>query len=645
MKRIFKVFCFPAILFALILALLPANREAKAAGSQSGDIVYKTHVENIGWMGEVKNGDLGGTEGRSLRMEGVRISVKNAEYSGDVEYCAHVQNIGWMNYVKDGQLAGTTGKSLRIEAIRVRLTGELAGHYDIYYQVHAQNIGWMGWAKNDEKAGTAGKSLRLEAIRIKLVPKGEAAPGSTDNSFVQPGVLYNSHVQNIGWIGDKADGDIGGTEGRGLRLEALRVSLYDKSLGGVTYRAHVQNIGWQGWVSDGALSGTEGRSLRLEAVSIKLTGEAAKNYDIYYRTHIQDFGWTGWAKNGEDCGSQGYSKRLEAVEIKLVGKNKAAPGSEENIFHKYTDPFSAHGSLSVAGTNLVDSHGAKYQLHGVSTHGISWFPQYVNQGAFQSLRDNWNVNAVRIAMYPEEYNGYLTGGNRAELEAVIDKGVNAAKNLGMYVIIDWHIVNTCPNPQTHQTEAVDFFRRMSAKYSQYGNVLYEICNEPNSGTNWNQIASYANAVIPVIHANDNDAVIIVGTPTWSQDVDSVDMNSLTDKKNVMFALHFYAATHKDNIRQKARNAISRGIPVFISEFSICDASGNGSIDYQSAAEWKSLIKDYNLSFMGWSLCNKNETSAIIKQYVTKTDGFTESDLTDSGRWLLDTCKEFGQGGR
>ena len=110
MKRIFIVFCFPAILFALILALLPANREVKAAGSQSGDIVYKTHVENIGWMGEVKNGDLGGTEGRSLRMEGVRISVKNAGYSGDVEYCAHVQNIGWMNYVKDGLLAGTTGK-------------------------------------------------------------------------------------------------------------------------------------------------------------------------------------------------------------------------------------------------------------------------------------------------------------------------------------------------------------------------------------------------------------------------------------------------------------------------------------------------------------------------------------------------------
>ena len=115
-------------------------------------VYYKTHVQNVGWQNYVRNGAMSGTEGQSLRLEGIQIYLDNLPVSGGVEYCTHVQNIGWQNYVSNNQMSGTEGQSLRLEAIKIRLTGEFANQYDIYYRVHCQNIGWMGWAKNNESA-------------------------------------------------------------------------------------------------------------------------------------------------------------------------------------------------------------------------------------------------------------------------------------------------------------------------------------------------------------------------------------------------------------------------------------------------------------------------------------------------------------
>ena len=145
---------------------------------------YQTHVQNVGWQDYVKNGAMSGTEGRSLRLEGIKINLNNKRISGNIEYSTHVQNIGWQNFVKNGSMSGTEGRSLRLEGIKIRLTGDLADKYDIYYRVHSQNIGWMGWAKNGEPAGTAGFSYRLEGIQIVVVNKGDKTPGSTANCFV-----------------------------------------------------------------------------------------------------------------------------------------------------------------------------------------------------------------------------------------------------------------------------------------------------------------------------------------------------------------------------------------------------------------------------------------------------------------------------
>lgn len=288
------------------------------------------------------------------------------------------------------------------------------------------------------------------------------------------------------------------------------------------------------------------------------------------------------------------------------------------------------GRLQVSGTKLTDESGNIIQLRGVSTHGISWFPDYVNYDAFATLRDDWGANVVRIAMYPEEYNGYLSGGDKAALKQIIDNGVNYATQLGMYVIIDWHVLNYAPS--RHTQEACDFFAEMASKYSGHDNVIYEICNEP-VGADWNSdIKPYAETVIGTIRKYDDHALILVGTNTWSQDVDSVVGNTLDDG-NVMYVAHFYAGTHKENIRNKISTALNAGVPVFISECSICDASGNGGIDYASASEWLDFMNSNQLSFIAWSLSNKAETSALISSGCSAKSGWSDADLSETGRWF------------
>ena len=148
----------------------------------------------------VSDGEMSGTEGKALQLEAIKISLENAPYSGDISYKTHVQDYGWLSSVSNGAISGTTGEGKRVEAIQINLTGEMAEHYDVYYRVHAENYGWLDWAKNGESAGTEGLSKRLEAIEIVLVEKGGAAPGPTNKPFITgPSVVYSTHVQDY-WL-------------------------------------------------------------------------------------------------------------------------------------------------------------------------------------------------------------------------------------------------------------------------------------------------------------------------------------------------------------------------------------------------------------------------------------------------------------
>lgn len=308
--------------------------------------------------------------------------------------------------------------------------------------------------------------------------------------------------------------------------------------------------------------------------------------------------------------------------------------TDNKIGKKEDDPYKAHGKLAVSGTDLVDASGSKFQLKGVSTHGLTWFADFVSKDTYQYFKDSFGINLVRFAMYTDtgDSYGYCSGGNKSEIEELLGKGVDAATDLGLYAIIDWHILND-NDPNMHIDDAKDFFDRISKKYASYGNVIYEIANEPNGGTTWDSVKSYAETIIPIIRKNAPDAIIIVGTPTWSQDVDVAAADPITDQTNLMYAVHFYAATHKDGLRNKVQSALDSGLPIFVSEFGLCDASGNGSIDYDQSDAWFDLINDKNLSYAAWNISNKAETSSLFDSSCTKTSGFTDDDLSDSGRYI------------
>ncbi len=295
---------------------------------------------------------------------------------------------------------------------------------------------------------------------------------------------------------------------------------------------------------------------------------------------------------------------------------------------------SVTGALHVEGAHLVGSDGKPVQLRGASTHGLAWFPQYVNEEWFRQLHNEWKANVVRLAMYTAESGGYCTDGDKEALKVLVKQGVQFATACDMYVIVDWHILSDL-NPNVYIDEAKDFFATMSNEFKGNDNVLYEICNEPNGGTDWQAIKTYAEQVIPVIRQNDEDAVIIVGTPNWSQYVDEAAADPITDYDNIMYTLHYYAATHKEDLRSRMASAADAGLPIFVTEYGICDASGNGALDIDQANQWIDALDQYGISYVAWNMANKDESSSIFKSSCGKTSGFTIDDLSDSGKWLHD----------
>lgn len=355
----------------IVSALGLTKASENSVVSSSPSISYQTHVQDYGWQSWKSNGEVSGTVGQSKRLEGINIKLSNI--NGSIEYKTHVQDIGWQDWKSNGQMSGTSGQSKRLEAIKVKLSGEAANQYDVYYRVHAQDYGWLDWAKNGESAGTEGYSKRLEGIQIVLVKKGENAPGSTSRPFIYKMIKYYTHVQNIGWQGEKADGEMSGTTGQSLRLEAIKIQLSSSIDGGIVYKTHVQDYGWLNFVTNGQASGTTGQAKRLEAIQMQLTGNAKNQYDLYYRVHAQNFGWLGWAKNGESAGTAGYSYRLEGIQIVLVPKGGNAPGStSKHYYNKGYAPDDENIYLPIMGSTQT-SVDQMVRYYNANTSGYDTF--------------------------------------------------------------------------------------------------------------------------------------------------------------------------------------------------------------------------------------------------------------------------------
>ena len=308
---------------------------------------------------------------------------------------------------------------------------------------------------------------------------------------------------------------------------------------------------------------------------------------------------------------------------------------EEKIEEKektYTNLVSDNGWLKIENNTLVNKDGNKIQLKGMSTHGIQWYGKYANEEMMKKLRDEWGSNLFRVAMYTNE-NGYIQ--NRS-LENEVIKIVDIAIKLDMYVIIDWHILSD-NDPLTYKNESKEFFSKMSKKYKNYPNVIYEICNEPNGNVTWNEnVKPYAEEVISAIRENSKNSIIIVGTPTWSQDVDKAAQNPINDK-HVMYALHFYSGTHTDYLRQRAKSVLNK-IPIFVSEWGVSDASGNGGVYLDESKKWTDFMKENNISWANWSLSDKSESSALLIN-GSPINSLDDKYLSESGKFIKNVMKE------
>ena len=420
-KNLFKIFIIMLVTLMVGFQSNYINNNVKAVTEEKVDIMYETHVQDIGWQGQRQNGEMAGTEGQSKRLEAIKIKINNMPETMKIKYSTHIQDIGWQGWKNNGEIAGTEGQSKRLEAIKIKL--EETEEYSVMYRVHIQDIGWQDWKYDGEIAGTEGQSKRLEAIEIKIVDKkakvlmyiDQGKNGSTyykndkinicgwkmadvsntkvvayldetpideneityaerpdvikgvngygnaeqnptpqysfdiDTTKLTSGqhtikidtidknekiigtittkikydtefhVAYSAHVQDVGWQGQLLDGEKAGTEGKSLRVEALKINLINAPENvKVKYRVHVQDVGWQDWKYDGDIAGTIAQSKRVEAIKIEL--ENTEQYSIEYRTQIQDVGWQDWANDGEISGTEARSLRIETIAIRIVPK-------------------------------------------------------------------------------------------------------------------------------------------------------------------------------------------------------------------------------------------------------------------------------------------------------------------------------------
>jgi aryl-phospho-beta-D-glucosidase BglC (GH1 family) len=278
-----------------------------------------------------------------------------------------------------------------------------------------------------------------------------------------------------------------------------------------------------------------------------------------------------------------------------------------------------NGRLQLKGKQLCNQRGKPIQLKGFSTFGISYRPECITYDALVSMKEFWGANIIRATVYDDDFSNKLNyNESPAFNKAMVDSMVQWTEKLGMYCIIDWHILrNGNPNSKVHSGAAA-FFQEMTTKYAQKTHLLYEICNEPSGTTvTWDTIADYANKIIPIIHKNVPKAVILVGSPMWCQFIDKVQPSKLVDTLNVMYSFHFYATTHEWLIPMFLKE-IHR-IPVFVSEWGPCESSGDGNINFNATEKYLNAMKQHisngdtvSISWCNFSYGDKKEAASALK---------------------------------
>lgn len=293
-----------------------------------------------------------------------------------------------------------------------------------------------------------------------------------------------------------------------------------------------------------------------------------------------------------------------------------------------------HGQLKVTGTQLVDMHDQPVVLRGMSYGWHCLWPRFYNASSVKWLKKDWNITVVRAALGIELGNdSYLKRPewSKDKIKAVVE----AAIKEDLYVIIDWHSHNI------NLKEAKEFFAEMAAAYGKNPHVIYEIFNEPDEES-WEEVKKYSAEIIQTIREKDPDNIILVGSPHWDQDVHVVADDPLKGFTNIMYTLHFYAATHKQDLRDRGNYAISKGIPLFISESAGMTASGDGALDPVEWQKWIDWAEQNKISWITWSVSDKDETCSVLLPSASSNGNWKDKDLKESGLRTRELLKKYNK---
>ena len=296
-----------------------------------------------------------------------------------------------------------------------------------------------------------------------------------------------------------------------------------------------------------------------------------------------------------------------------------------------------NGGLRVEGTRLVNERGEPVQLRGMSSHGLHWYPQYTSRRSIHETKRH-GANLFRLAMYADSVEGgYSESAKAAEKNRrILFAGIENALAEDMYVIVDWHLLKDA-DPLRLVHNAVPFFREVTEKYPNHPAILYEICNEPNGDTTWGQIRAYAELVIPAIRAASPDAIVLVGTPEWSSRVEAA-LEAPLEHANVMYTYHLYTGFTNYEFGKMLDGVRAQGLPVFVSEWGISRDLDTGELDLEEGKAFVRYMRANMLSWANWSLSNKDEDFSALRPDVTALEGWTDADLTESGKLVFEALR-------
>lgn len=288
-----------------------------------------------------------------------------------------------------------------------------------------------------------------------------------------------------------------------------------------------------------------------------------------------------------------------------------------------------HGRLSIKGTQLVDQNGNSLMLRGVSSHGIAWYPEYTNYSALKTLKD-YGANTFRIAMYVEQNDGYLEEPelNKKLLFSAIENSLAA----DLYTIVDWHVLRD-ENPNRNIEEAMDVLEEVARRYGDNPGIIYEICNEPNGDTTYEDIVCYVEQVIPIIRKHAPNSLILVGTPNFCTSL-SEAIEDPIEYQNIMYTYHYYAGISDCKFAmEEIKRGLESGLPIFVSEWGL-DSHDITQQHWKETSDFLDYLEKEKIGWINWSLSNKDEGYSMIKSDSIKLHSWNDEDITDSGKFIL-----------